>query len=188
VLAGGGVFRFQVDGRPRASNAGADTWLGVWYQPREIARELDRSSFEIVEMWGQHTHYLWVTARRRSRPGRPDTQRVRVRRRAWRREALEALLSRLGVEATREAEAVLAGERSLRQLAQPFLDEQQGAAPEEFVRRAYEVLLGREADAGGLAFYAGEIEGGIPPSNTVDCLISSSELEEQLRPEAEPVV
>ncbi len=55
--------------------------------------------------------------------------------------------------------------------------------PEAFVRRAYEVLLGREADPGGLAFYSKEIVGGVPPSNTVDCLVSSSELEEKLRPE-----
>ena len=52
-----------------------------------------------------------------------------------------------------------------------------------FVRRAYRVLLGREADAGGLAFYAKEIAGGIPRSNTVDCLLASSEMEERLRPE-----
>ena len=51
------------------------------------------------------------------------------------------------------------------------------------MRRAYRVLLGREADPGGLSFYAKEIAGGVPRSNTVDCLLASSEMEERLRPE-----
>ena len=33
VLKGKGVFRFQVDGRPRPKTSAADTWLGVWYEP-----------------------------------------------------------------------------------------------------------------------------------------------------------
>jgi hypothetical protein len=55
------------------------------------------------------------------------------------------------------------------------------------VSRAYEVLLGREADPDGLAFYAKEIASGIPASNTVDCLVSSAELEEKLRPQTQNV-
>jgi hypothetical protein len=67
-------------------------------------------------------------------------------------------------------------------MADGFLEENSRLAPEAFVRRAYEVLLGREPDEDGLAFYSKEIASGIPPSSTVDCLLSSSELEDLLRP------
>ena len=183
VLKGGGVFRFQVDGRPRPRTSTADTWLGVWYEPAELRRELESRSLSIADMWGEATHYLWVTALRESRPGRPDTSAVRLKRRVWRREALERLLARMGLDPAFGAEAVLSGRRSLRQLAERFLKEHRGLAPEAFVRRAYEVFLGREADEDGLAFYSKEISSGIPHSSTVDCLLSSSEMEDRLRPQ-----
>jgi len=183
VLKGRGLFRFQVDGRPR-KRSGPDTWLGVWYDSAELLAEVSAAGFEPISLWGEHTHYLWMTALRRSEPGRPDSAAVRVRRRAWRREEVEALICRLGVDGAAEAaEAVLAGRKSPRQLAQPFLEQYGEEEPEAFVRRSYRVLLGREADAGGLSFYAKEIAGGIPRSNTVDCLLASSEMEERLRPE-----
>jgi SAM-dependent methyltransferase len=182
VLRGRGVFRFQVDGRPRPPTSAADTWLGVWYEPEELRRELESRDLSVADMWGEGTHYLWVTAVRESRPGRPDTASVRLKRRTWRREALEELLARMNVDPVVGTEAVLSGRRSLRQLAERFLEEHRGLAPEAFVRRAYEVFLGREADEDGLAFYSKEMASGIPPSSTVDCLLSSSELEDRLRP------
>ena len=183
VLKGRGIFRFQVDGRPR-KRSGPDTWLGVWYDSAELLAEVSAAGFEPISLWGEHTHYLWMTALRRSEPGRPDSSAVRVKRREWRRDQVEALIGRLGVDGAAEAvEAVLAGRKSPRQLAQPFLDRYGDEDPEAFVRRAYKVLLGREADPGGLSFYAKEIAGGIPRSNTVDCLLASSEMEERLRPE-----
>jgi len=185
VLASNGIFRFQVDGRPRALWAGADTWLGVWYEPGELTRELDRAGFETIALWGEHTHYLWVTARRRRGKGRRTSAVVELRRREWDRGALEAFLRRVGAPA--QIEAVLSRDRSLREVSERLLAEHGADEPEAFVRRAYEVLLGREADPGGLAFYAKEIAGGVPPSNTVDCLVSSAELEEKLRPEIKNV-
>ncbi len=183
VLKGQGVFRFQVDGRSRRKLSRMDTWLGVWYEPAEISRELVKAGFEPPSLWGEHTHYLWVTALRRSEAGRPETEAVKLRRREWRRDAVDALLQRMG-HTPAEAATVISGEKSLRQLAEGFLARQEGASPEDFVRRAYEVFLGREADQGGLAFYTKQTAGGIPHSNTVDCLLSSSEMEELLRPEA----
>ena len=182
VLKGKGVFRFQVDGRPRPKTSAADTWLGVWYEPQELRRELARSGFSIADLWGEGTHYLWVTAIRESHPGRPDSRAVRLRRRAWRREALEALLARMNLDPDAGVEEILSGRRSLRQMADHFLEENGRLEPEAFVRRAYGVFLGREADEDGLAFYSKEIASGIPPSSTVDCLLSSSELEDRLRP------
>ncbi len=182
VLKGKGVFRFQVDGRPRPKTSPADTWPGVWYEPQELRRELARSGFSIADLWGEGTHYLWVTAIRESHPGRPDSGAVRLRRRVWRREALEALLTRMNLDPDAGVEEILSGRRSLRQMADRFLEENGRLEPEVFVRRAYEVFLGREADEDGLAFYSKEIASGIPPSSTVDCLLSSPELEDRLRP------
>jgi SAM-dependent methyltransferase len=183
VLKGQGVFRFQVDGRPRPKSSEADTWVGVWYEPEELRRELERRGFAIVDQWGEGTHYFWVTALRESTAGRPGQAAVRLRRRAWRRDALEALLARMNLDPAAEAEAVLSGRRSLRRLADRFVEQHADMTPEAFVRRAYEVFLGREADDGGLATYSREIAGGVPPSNTIDCLVSSPELEDQLRPQ-----
>ncbi len=182
VLKGRGVFRFQVDGRLRPANSRVDTWLGVWYEPEELRRELTASGFSVEDLWGEGTHYLWVTAMRENRPGVAESHAARVRRRAWQRESLEALLERLNLGGADGVDEVLSGRRSLRQLADRFLAENSRLEPEDFVRKAYRVILGREADADGLAFYAKEIASGIPPSNTVDCLLSSSELEDRLRP------
>jgi SAM-dependent methyltransferase len=182
VLKGKGVLRFQVDGRPRPKTSATDTWLGVWYEPEELKLELARSGFSVADLWGEGTHYLWVTAVRESLPGRPDSRAVRLRRRRWRREAVEAFLARMNLDPPAGAEEVLSGRRSLRQIANRFLEENGRLEPEAFVRRAYEVILGREADEDGLAFYSKEIASGTPPSNTVDCLLSSSELEDRLRP------
>ena len=41
-----------------------------------------------------------------------------------------------------------------------FLAETEGLEPRPFVARAYEAVLGRTADEGGLAFYAGKLEAG----------------------------
>lgn len=181
TLAGGGILRFQVDGRPRPSDGLIDTWLGVWYEPEEIRRELALTGFDVIGSWGERTHYFWLTARRRDKRGRPETLAAGARRRTWNREAVERFVTRLGYPPA-EADSVVSGARYPRELADRFLDAQGTVPPDDFVRLAYRVLLGREADAGGLAFYAKEIASGIPPSNTVDCLIASSELEDQLRP------
>src|SRR5262249_7947695 len=96
VLRGGGVFRFQVDGRPRAKDSRADSWLGIWFEPRELAMHLFAAKLEIVSSWGEGTHYYWVTARRMPQPGRPATVAVRCWKREWRSERLRALLERMG--------------------------------------------------------------------------------------------
>jgi SAM-dependent methyltransferase len=181
VLRGGGVFRFQVDGRPRPKDSRADSWLGVWFEPRELARQLFAAKFEIVSSWGEGTHYYWVTARRRPQRGRSATAAVQCWKREWRSDRLRALLERMGADAAAAGRAVMAGDQTLKELAESFLASQEKIPAADFVRRAYEVFLGRPPDAGGLAFYSKEIESGIPRSNTVDCLLSSSEAEDNLR-------
>ncbi len=183
VLKGDGVFRFQVDGRPRGPRSSTDTWLGVWYKPLELAKELQAKGFDEADLWGAGTHYFWVTARRRPERGRVATSAVRIRRKRWNEPALAELLRRMGVDPAVEARAVLAGQTSLRQLAERFLQKHCKEDTQSFVRRAYEVFLGRPADEGGLAFYSKEIGAGIPPSHTINCLLSSAELESKLRVE-----
>jgi SAM-dependent methyltransferase len=185
VLKAGGVFRFQVDGRAVEEHYRTDTWRGVRYEPEGLRSELEENGLAVADLWGEGTHYLWVTAVRRRGRGLAETRAVRVRGRTWSRDELESLLDRMG-GARSDAEAVIRGERSIRQLAHGFLSDHAADSPEEFVRSAYRVFLGREADAGGLAFYTREIAGGIARSNTLDCLISSSEFERRLRADPPP--
>ena len=186
VLKAGGVFRFQVDGRAVEEHYRTDTWRGVRYEPEELRSELEENGLTVADLWGQGTHYLWVTAVRRPARGLAETRAVRVRGRTWSRSELESLLDRMRCDSRSDAEAVVRGERSIRQLAHGVLSEHAADSPEEFVRSAYRVFLGREADEGGLAFYTREIAGGIARSNTVDCLISSSEFERRLRVDPHP--
>src|SRR5262249_43861777 len=53
VLKGQGIFRFQVDGRPRPPESAPDTWVGVWYEPEELRRELGGCGFAVADLWGE---------------------------------------------------------------------------------------------------------------------------------------
>ncbi len=181
ALKAGGVLRFQVDGRRRSRLLGADTWQGVWFDAEALCRMLSRAGFEVVDRWGEGTQYLWITARRAADLGRPATTAAAVRRRAWNETALERALSDLGLAGKEAAATVVAGRRSLRELVEPFLRQNRLADPRDFVRRAYEILLGRPADTDGLSFYAGEISAGTPRGYVLDCLIASAEAKDRFR-------
>lgn len=182
VLEGGGVLRFQVDGRAPHRWLPRDTWRGVSYTKAELQGELAAAGFEDVDVWGEGTQYLWATATRRGEPGRPRSSNVRRRRREWNRTAVDALLRRLGADRSGAAESVLLGERTLRALAAPFLERGRGLPAEDFVRGVYRAVLGREADAEGLAFHTHGAETGVARAYVLDCLLSSPELEDRLRP------
>ena len=184
VLKGGGVFRFQVDGRPAAKSP-ADTWFGVRYEADEIRRELESARFEVVDVWGEGTQTLLLTARRAAEPARPASAAIRVRRRAWSREPVRALLARLGPSAEDRLDGVLRGECSLRSLAGPWIESTRTLPAGEFVERAYAVVLGREADADGLGFYRRRASGRRARESALDSLFSSGELEDRLRPRVE---
>ena len=64
VLAPGGTFRIQVDGRSRQVFRRwiADSWSGVVFSARELARRLERCGFRITEIRGAGTQYLRATA------------------------------------------------------------------------------------------------------------------------------
>ena len=182
VLRSGGVLRFQADGRTARRFQPLGTWHGVRYSADELARELDGLGFGVAGVAGEGTQYLRMTARRREESGRPDTRAIRLVERAWDTDALDALLSRLGRDSRSERPRVLSGASTLRELARDFLASRRRDTPSEFVTAAYRVLLGREPDAEGLAFYARLIEGGAARGHVVDCLLGSAELDRRLRP------
>jgi cyclopropane fatty-acyl-phospholipid synthase-like methyltransferase len=64
VLAPGGTFRVQVDGRARQVFRRwiADSWSGVVFSARELARRLERNGFRVKEIRGSGTQYLRATA------------------------------------------------------------------------------------------------------------------------------
>jgi cyclopropane fatty-acyl-phospholipid synthase-like methyltransferase len=64
VLATGGVFRVQVDGRSRQFFRRwiADSWSGVVFSAPELKRRLERAGFQVREMRGEGTQYLRATA------------------------------------------------------------------------------------------------------------------------------
>ncbi len=179
VLRPGGLFRFQVDTSLERRRR-HDSWNGVRFDAGELVPELGRAGLAVLDVAAPGTQYTWVSALREPRSAAAGS-RARFAERAWRVEALEALASRLGLDAASSARRVASGEIGVRALAQGFLDASAALAPADFVAKAYEALLGRAADPGGLAFYAGEIESGIDRRNVVDSLLGSAEFDERYR-------
>ena len=63
VLKPGGRLRVQVDGRSRQffRRVVADSWSGVVFSARELARRLERAGFRVTELRGAGTQYLRAT-------------------------------------------------------------------------------------------------------------------------------
>jgi len=181
VLRGGGVFKFQVDGRRRPFWRGADTWLGAWYAPAEIRAVLDARGFDVADTWGEGTQYFWITAVRRTATGRSAGDQIRVRAAPWNASAVAALLGRLGVSPVTRLEAVLSGRSSLRAEAAAFLRQLRGSDDAAFVSAAFAAVLGRPADSDGKAFYTAELRRGATRAYVLDCLLASSELRRLVR-------
>ena len=181
VLKPGGLFRFQIDGRRGRWYPFPDTWHGVRYAAGALRREIAAAGFEVVDLTGEGTQYMWVTARR-SGNGGLETCAVRVDRRRWDVDALERLLARLGRSPSADRGRVESGAVSLKALSGEWLEGHGAVSPSEFVAAAYRAVLGREPDPDGLAFYAGQIEGGLPREEMLDCLLASAELDRMLRP------
>lgn len=181
VLKPGGVFRFQLDGRRGRWYPFPDTWHGVRYTAAALRREIAALGFEIVDLTGEGTQHMWVTAQRGGNGG-PESRAVRVERRRWDSDAVDRLLGRLGRPSPAERGLVESGAVSLKTLSRGWLERHDFATPEDFVAAAYRAVLGRDADADGLAFYVGEIVGGLPREEMLDSLLASAELDQTLRP------
>ena len=184
VLKGGGVFRFQLDGRADNPRRTADTWDGARFTQREIEDHLRKNRMEVIDHAGEGTAYSWFTARRLEEPGRARTSLVRFQARVWNLPELLKLLKRLGCDPKPTAEKLLADDLSLRQLAERFDSEQVPVQAKPYVSSAYQVFLGRNVDEGGLDFYSRMIEAGIEPLNVVDCLLGSPEFADRYRQRA----
>jgi SAM-dependent methyltransferase len=65
VLKPGGLLRVQVDGRARQffRRVVADSWSGVVFSARELARRLERAGFRVTEVRGAGTQYLRATGK-----------------------------------------------------------------------------------------------------------------------------
>lgn len=66
VLKPGGILRVQVDGRSRQFFRRwiADSWSGVVFSARELARRVEREGFRVASIDGEGTQYLRATAMR----------------------------------------------------------------------------------------------------------------------------
>ena len=66
VLKPGGILRVQVDGRSRQFIRRwiADSWSGVVFSARELARRVEREGFTVTSVDGAGTQYLRATAMR----------------------------------------------------------------------------------------------------------------------------
>lgn len=179
VLKPGGIFKFQVDGRERPFWRGADTWLGAWFSPAQMHAEMRRAGFEIVDSWGEATQYFWITARRAGPPA-PDLQ-VRAGPPRWHEPGLTALLDRLACRRPDATAAIARGELYLRDCVRAFLRTHHRDLDGAFVAAAFQEVLGRTADADGLAFYQRQLAGGATRPYVIDCLLSSAELRAQVR-------
>ena len=181
VLKGGGIFRFQADGRASAEAAATDTWNGVRYAAVELRGELGAAGFEVLDATGEDTQYMWLTARRRLEAGRSASSAAQFSGAVWDVPALERLAGRLGHDPAETAARIFRGETGVRRLAEDFIAAHRDAAPADYVRRAYRTILDRDPDPDGLAFYTREIESGIARENVVDCLIASPEFDAKHR-------
>jgi len=72
VLKPGGIVRVQVDGRVRQflRRWVADSWSGVVFSARELARRLERAGFRVTEIRGAGTQYLRATGNKEVTKGR----------------------------------------------------------------------------------------------------------------------
>ena len=79
LLRPGGVFKFQLQGSPKAMSTEDDTWVGVPYTEREALEMAERNGFELVRSAGAGGQYFWLWY------GKP------TRRQAWQRAVRDPL-------------------------------------------------------------------------------------------------
>ncbi len=185
VLRNGGLFRFQVDGREHNPLRPLDTWTGIQFETEEVRAALEKAGFSVLEVRAPGTQYTWFTARREGEGEGEALSPVRFRPRPWDRHELDGFLTRLGVDPNTNAPEVLSGRITPRQLIETLVSRGETTDAKEYVAEAYQVILGRPADPGGLAFYAGEINEGMERTNVIDCLFNSSEFDEKYFPRKE---
>ena len=73
VLKPGGVFRGQFNGLPRGASDKYNTWAGCRFTTAEIREFTRENEFDLFELSGMDTQYLWTTWRKRA-PDPPSEQ------------------------------------------------------------------------------------------------------------------
>jgi len=69
VLKPGGIFRGQFNGLPASSSDQYNTWAGCRFSSAQIREFTRDNGFDLLELSGMNTQYLWTTWRKRT-PGR----------------------------------------------------------------------------------------------------------------------
>jgi SAM-dependent methyltransferase len=180
VLAPGGLFRFQVDGRWGKERDPSATYDGVKFSPADVKELLAGTPLDVLEEWGAETHYHWVTARRRGAPA----GQARFRPREYDPVVLVHMLEASGAaDAPAAAHRVLSGQVSLRHALEPLQARLRGLDDESLVRVAYRGLLGAEPPKTVLEHHVHILSSGIEAQEDfLDILIFSSELRNLVRP------
>ena len=180
ILKTGGILKFQIDGRVRSFWRGSDTWLGVWFRPREIQRILKRAGFSLIDAWGEETQYYWITARLDDQKG-PECAKAQALNPKWNVSAVTSLMQRLGVEHEAMTAAIISGQSSLHDVIQPLAKLLTILPDRKFVQTAFRTILDSEADESGLNFYLRQLQNGVSHSYIIDYLLSSAEMRSKLR-------
>ena len=68
VLKPGGILRCQMNGLPAHAKQ-YDTWSGVRISPEEVRDFARAQGFQLLALEDIWTQYMWITCRKRSRPG-----------------------------------------------------------------------------------------------------------------------
>ena len=68
VLKDGGIFRAHVNGLPPLPDSEYDTWAGCRFTAAEIENFTRENGFDLLELSGVGTQYMWTTWRRRRSP------------------------------------------------------------------------------------------------------------------------
>jgi cyclopropane fatty-acyl-phospholipid synthase-like methyltransferase len=60
LLRPGAVFKFQLQGSPKAMSTEDDTWVGAPFTEREAAEMAERNGFELIRSAGAGGQYFWL--------------------------------------------------------------------------------------------------------------------------------
>ncbi len=188
VLMPGGIFRFQVDGRgasPWGQQAG--TYDGIKFRPEEARDLISGTEFEIVDEWGEGTHYHWITARKKPRGERLAP--VAITPRVFDSVVLSDLLERLGAGSPgKVCRAVIRKKTSLRDSLGDVSALTSGDSDEQFLWNAYRTLLGTNPPPESVQFQQAILEKGYETRATLlEAALSGVEFRDLVKPFGRPV-
>lgn len=177
VLRAGGVFHFQVDGRVRRRDQyRPNTYEGITLDAAEVRQMVEAVGLEVVRQWGEDTHYLWTTARRKG-----NLARLRIIPRIRDEFEMRSFEDRLSMACG--VSILINDESKIRNVIERFVQAFAERSPAEFVSAAFRVILAREALPAELEFNRSILERGLEtPANWIDTIVTSTELRSRLMP------